>query len=217
MAEHLDPAARRSLSSWVPAVQLMARDTVVPLAGKVGQFLGDCVLWMIPSWVHPLSVTVVRALLVVPVCVYRHDPLIAVSLFVGSSICDILDGFLARARKQGTTLGEFLDPVSDKIAVLGALWIACEDRVWLPIKLAFTFIEVLLVGVRFVKEQRGISVGSHLSGKIKTWVVSFAISFVLTQNSWLHFLSFFVFAGAFFYALRSFTAHVNDIRNRKIT
>src|ERR1035438_8068521 len=42
-------------------------------------------------------------------------------LFVLASITDGLDGYLARKRKQVTTLGMLLDPIADKIMVTSAL------------------------------------------------------------------------------------------------
>ena len=42
-------------------------------------------------------------------------------LFVLASITDGLDGYLARKRKQITTIGMLLDPIADKIMVTGAL------------------------------------------------------------------------------------------------
>ena len=42
-------------------------------------------------------------------------------LFVLASITDGLDGYLARKRKQITTLGMLLDPIADKIMVTSAL------------------------------------------------------------------------------------------------
>jgi CDP-diacylglycerol--glycerol-3-phosphate 3-phosphatidyltransferase len=43
------------------------------------------------------------------------------SLFLGAALTDILDGFLARRRKQVTTLGRLLDPIADKLLISAAL------------------------------------------------------------------------------------------------
>ena len=45
----------------------------------------------------------------------------ALILFVGASVTDWLDGFLARAWKQETKLGKMLDPIADKLMVVIAL------------------------------------------------------------------------------------------------
>ena len=45
----------------------------------------------------------------------------AAVLFILASITDGLDGYLARKRKQITTMGMLLDPIADKIMVTAAL------------------------------------------------------------------------------------------------
>src|SRR5204862_1301847 len=42
-------------------------------------------------------------------------------IFVIGGITDLLDGYLARKRGQETVLGAFLDPLADKLFVLGTL------------------------------------------------------------------------------------------------
>ncbi|ART79502.1 CDP-diacylglycerol--glycerol-3-phosphate 3-phosphatidyltransferase [Oceanisphaera avium] len=51
----------------------------------------------------------------------------AAIIFTLAAITDWLDGFLARALKQNTPFGAFLDPVADKVMVAAALIIIVED------------------------------------------------------------------------------------------
>ncbi len=44
-----------------------------------------------------------------------------VSLFLGAALTDLLDGYLARRRRQVTTLGRLLDPIADKLLISAAL------------------------------------------------------------------------------------------------
>ncbi len=39
----------------------------------------------------------------------------ALGIFVVAGITDLLDGLLARVLKQKTTLGQYLDPIADKL------------------------------------------------------------------------------------------------------
>lgn len=51
--------------------------------------------------------------LVIEILDARYD--IAFALFLLAGISDALDGLLARALKQRTTLGQYLDPIADKL------------------------------------------------------------------------------------------------------
>src|SRR5688572_29147283 len=47
--------------------------------------------------------------------------LVGAAIFAVASLTDWLDGYLARRRKQVTTLGQLLDPLADKLLVTAAL------------------------------------------------------------------------------------------------
>jgi cardiolipin synthase len=51
----------------------------------------------------------------------------ALGLFVAAGISDGLDGFLARMLKQRTVLGEYLDPIADKL-LLSTLFVVLSFR-----------------------------------------------------------------------------------------
>src|SRR5689334_8849952 len=83
----------------------------------------------VPAWIKPNHLTILRALLVVPVVIWKDHPALAVTFLILSSLCDILDGPLARARGSADKMGAVLDPIADKVFILGTLWLACGDRV----------------------------------------------------------------------------------------
>ena len=47
--------------------------------------------------------------------------LVGAAIFGVASLTDVLDGYLARRRKQITTLGQLMDPLADKLLVTAAL------------------------------------------------------------------------------------------------
>lgn len=48
-------------------------------------------------------------------------------LFIAASIGDGLDGFLARRLDQHSRLGAMLDPIADKLTILGIAWILATE------------------------------------------------------------------------------------------
>lgn len=48
---------------------------------------------------------------------FRWSNLVACLIFTLAALTDLLDGYLARKLNQTSTLGEFLDPVADKLMV----------------------------------------------------------------------------------------------------
>jgi cardiolipin synthase len=66
---------------------------------------------------NALSFARIAAVPVLLVCLHRDEPQAALWLFVGAAVTDVLDGVLARALGQQTTLGGWLDPLADKLLV----------------------------------------------------------------------------------------------------
>lgn len=92
---------------------------------------------------------------------------------------DGFDGYLAR--KHGvTSSGAFLDPLADKVLVLGALYALMirGDLWWLPAAL-ITIREVAVSVFRSRLAQRGVSVPARYWAKVKTVVSEIAIGFAL--------------------------------------
>lgn len=175
------------------------------------------VLAYVPAWIRPNHVTILRAALLAPLVFFRSDPPVAVGLLILSSLCDILDGPLARVRGQSSQFGAFLDTVSDKVFVLGALFLACGDRVPLSVRVAITVLEALLVAARPIKQRLGARMDANAWGAAKTWAQSIGIAFILTRHPALLSLSPYVFGAAIFLAVLSLAFHARDIRNRKIS
>lgn len=176
---------------------------IAPLLGRV------------PSWIEPNHLTILRGLLVVPLAFSADIPWLAVAIVIGSSLLDILDGPLARHRGIDNGVGKVLDPISDKVFILGALFLACRDRVRIAFLVLIVAFEVLLVAIRPIKQHYGATTGANRCGALKTWLQSIGIAFVLTRNPSLFVLSDVVFGGAVLAAFASLIGHLRDIRDAK--
>src|ERR1035438_8060785 len=89
-------------------------------------------------------------------------------LFVLASITDGLDGYLARRRKQITTLGMLLDPLADKLMVTAAyiILVAYNPRI-VPPWIAVIIIgrEFLVSGLRSIAASEGFTIEASDVGK----------------------------------------------------
>jgi CDP-diacylglycerol--glycerol-3-phosphate 3-phosphatidyltransferase len=106
----------------------------------------------------------------------------AALVFVIASVTDGFDGFIARAWNQQTTLGAILDPLADKMLMLGAflgLMVIDRANVW-AVYLILTR-EFFITGIRVAAASKGLDIQASVWGKIKTLLQMFAIGFA-TMN-----------------------------------
>ena len=133
-----------------------------------------------------LLATVVMALLFVPGLVARA---VALAVFVLASLTDWLDGYLARRWGQSTPLGALLDPIADKVLVIGVLLALVQLHVvpaWMVLIIILR--ESLITGVRLFAASRGIVLSAAKEGKHKTvsQMVTIVVIFcVLILREWL--------------------------------
>ena len=92
---------------------------------------------------------------------------------------DGIDGFLAR--RHGTTRsGAFLDPLADKVLVLGAMLALVKQDVfwWLPVALIAAR-EIAISMYRSMAGRQGITIPARRGAKVKTVCQQFAVGFAL--------------------------------------
>lgn len=104
---------------------------------------------------------------------------IAFALWFVLCASDGIDGFLAR-RHGSTTLGTFLDPLADKILVLGAMFTLVERGMfwWLPVAIV-TARELLISLYRTFIVSRGVSMPASKMAKWKTFAQQSSVGFAL--------------------------------------
>jgi CDP-diacylglycerol--glycerol-3-phosphate 3-phosphatidyltransferase len=113
---------------------------------------------------------------------------VAAAAWVAVASTDFLDGWVAR-RQGATTSGAFLDPLADKVLVLGALGALASINLvaWLPV-LLIAAREAIISVYRSRVARHGISVPARPLAKMKTAVQDAVVCFVLLPATGLHYL-----------------------------
>ena len=90
-------------------------------------------------------------------------------IFTLASLTDWLDGYLARSRNLVTDLGKLLDPLADKVLVIGAL-VALVDRGVAPMWMVVVIMarEFLISGLRQIAASKQKILAAERIGKHKT-------------------------------------------------
>ena len=119
--------------------------------------------------------------------VHGEQEIAASVLFILASITDGLDGYLARRRKQITTMGILLDPLADKIMVTGALvaLVAYEPeivKVWITVVIIAR--EFLISGLRSIASSEGFTIQASDLGKLKTVTQIVAVVSAILAHHW---------------------------------
>lgn len=90
-------------------------------------------------------------------------------VFVGASVTDYLDGYIARRDNIVTNLGKLLDPLADKILVLSALLVFTKNNqlsIWVVLLILFR--ELMITGLRSIAAAEGVVIAAETLGKWKT-------------------------------------------------
>lgn len=131
-------------------------------------------------------------------------------IFIIACITDILDGYFARKFNQTSAFGRMVDPIVDKVLVVGAfamlagpdfslpatalameqklpLWLtggmASAVQTWMVVVILAR--EFIISGIRGYSEAQGIKFPAIPAGKFKMITQSAAIGTVLYQLAWL--------------------------------
>ena len=154
-----------------------------PVASSAVPSVGIGALPNVLSLFRIACVPLVIGLLASPTPATRR---IAALLFLAASITDYLDGYLARRRGIVSTLGQFLDPLADKLLVAAVLvmLVASPDGPRVPAWIAAVIIarELAVTGLRAIAMQRGIAVPADELGKYKMLTQIFALQALLLSE-----------------------------------
>ena len=126
------------------------------------------------------QLTVARALSVpIVVVLYAWDfhghAYWATAVFCLAMTTDFFDGKLAHRHGRSSALGSLLDPIADKVLVLGTMVMLVGLHVvpaWMIA--AIVVREVLITGLRQAAVERGVVIAARDLGKLKTWAQAIA-------------------------------------------
>ena len=94
--------------------------------------------------------------------------LVGAAIFGIASLTDWLDGYLARRRKQVTPLGQFMDPLADKLLITAALVALVQmdlAQSWMVVVILGR--EIAVTVLRSLAQSRGVSIPASPLGKFK--------------------------------------------------
>ncbi len=116
-----------------------------------------------------------------------EQEIIASVVFIMASITDGLDGYLARRRKQITTMGMLLDPLADKLMVTAAfiILVSYNPRI-VPPWIAVLVIgrEFLVSGLRSIASSEGFTIEASELGKLKTVIQIVSVVAAILAHRW---------------------------------
>ncbi|MBE6986049.1 MAG: CDP-diacylglycerol--glycerol-3-phosphate 3-phosphatidyltransferase [Ruminococcaceae bacterium] len=94
---------------------------------------------------------------------------LALAVFILAGVTDYVDGTVARKYNQVTDFGKFLDPLADKLMVIGAMTIFCQWGLFPAWALMIVLTrEFAVTGLRLVAVGKGTVIAAGWSGKVKT-------------------------------------------------
>jgi CDP-diacylglycerol---glycerol-3-phosphate 3-phosphatidyltransferase len=148
----------------------------------------------------PNLLTVARIMLV-PVLVVAllgdtpAGDVLAAVVFALASLTDFVDGYLARSRAEVTTFGKLMDPLADKLLVVGALLcLVSLQRLEAWVAMVIIARELAVTVLRTGAAQQGIVIAASPFGKLKTALQIAAILAVIAVHGSPLWVSLLVYA-----------------------
>lgn len=139
------------------------------------------VVRFLPQWLTPNQLTLLRFALI-PLVVLQIAKMnwdVGIPLFLFAAFTDVVDGSLARIRKQITNWGTMADPAADKLLISSvALLIVVQLLGW---TMAWTMIgvEVAIVLSGLIRRRKHWVVSANWAGKIKMLLQVIGVTMLL--------------------------------------
>ena len=142
----------------------------------------------------PNKLTVLRIVLtfIIVGCLFLPGlpaKIVSFALFAVASLTDWWDGYLARRSNQITSLGMLLDPIADKVLIVGVLLAFVRMELvpgWMVLVIVIR--ELMVTGARLSAAKRKVVIAAAKEGKQKMVVQIFTIILIfslLVLREWL--------------------------------
>lgn len=143
--------------------------------------MAKTVLHLVPQWIRPNDVTIARFVLTPFVwwLLYTEQFHYAIILFVFTAFTDMLDGSMARVRKQVTAWGTVYDPVADKVLIGSCVGILTFKYLPWWITAIIVALEIVFLTGGFIKKKEGMIMSPSWWGKSKMIMQVVGVTLVL--------------------------------------
>lgn len=109
--------------------------------------------------------------------------IIAGILFIGASLTDFLDGYIARSRNLVTDFGKVMDAIADKVLVNGVLIILAYDGfISVAVPVIIITRDIFVDSFKMASGNKGKVVAASWTGKAKTMCMMIGISLTFFYN-----------------------------------
>src|SRR6202012_2085172 len=107
----------------------------------------------------------------------------AAAVFAAAAATDGLDGYFARSRGDVTTFGKLMDPLADKLLIIGALVsLVSLGRLAAWVAMVIIAREVAVTILRTIAAERGLVIAASWLGKAKTVLQIAAVIALIATN-----------------------------------
>src|SRR5262245_8504529 len=134
----------------------------------------------LPNFLTLLRIFLVPFLVVVLLTKFDGREIWGLLLFLALAATDFLDGWLARRRREITTLGTLLDPIADKL-LISAVFISLVELGMAPSWMVVIIVgrEFAVSGLRSIASSQGIVIPASSWGKAKMFTQIVAASLLI--------------------------------------
>jgi len=131
----------------------------------------------LPNLLTLFRILLVPLLVVALLTRFDGKEYVALGIFLVAAATDVLDGYVARRKRQITRLGKLLDPAADKILMSAAFISLVELNVapaWMVVVIVAR--EFAVSALRSFAASDNVVIAAHLSGKVKTAIHAVAVA-----------------------------------------